>query len=84
MLGKGKAGATRLLSRSSVETMTMDHLTPEQKAVSSLAPGFFDGHGWGFGMAVVTRRDDLSDRPGELRLGRRPGHVMVRPTPART
>jgi CubicO group peptidase (beta-lactamase class C family) len=23
-------------------------------------PGYFDSHGWGFGMAVVTRRDEPS------------------------
>ena len=28
--------------------MTTDQLRPEQKAVSGLIPGFFDGHGWGF------------------------------------
>ena len=66
MLGKGRAGDTRILSRPSVETMTMDHLTPEQKAHSSLAPGFFDGHGWGFGMAVVTRRDEIWTVPGSF------------------
>jgi CubicO group peptidase (beta-lactamase class C family) len=34
--------------------------------VSSLPPlpGFFDTHGWGFGVSVVTRRDDLASVPG--------------------
>ena len=39
---------------------TSDHLTPAQKAVSGLVPGYFDGHGWGFGVAVVTRRQDVA------------------------
>ena len=60
MLNKGKHGGERILSRPSVETMTTDQLTPEQKAVSGLVPGFFDSRGWGFGVSVVTRRDDLS------------------------
>jgi CubicO group peptidase (beta-lactamase class C family) len=64
MLNKGKYGGARLLSRPSVETMTTDQLTPAQKAVSGLAPGFFDSHGWGFGLSVVTRRDDIAGTVG--------------------
>jgi CubicO group peptidase (beta-lactamase class C family) len=59
MLGGGRHGGARILSRPSVETMTADHLTPAQKAVSGLVPGYFDSHGWGFGLAVVTRREDI-------------------------
>jgi CubicO group peptidase (beta-lactamase class C family) len=59
LLDYGKYGRTRLLSRASVELMTTDQLTPEQKAISGLLPGTFDSIGWGFGMAVVTRRDDV-------------------------
>ncbi|HCF87797.1 MAG TPA: serine hydrolase, partial [Ktedonobacter sp.] len=64
MLNQGRHGSERILSRLSVETMTTDQLTPEQKAVSSLLPGFFDTHGWGFGVSVVTRRDDIASVPG--------------------
>ncbi len=64
MLSLGKHGSERLLSRLSVETMTTDQLTPDQKAVSGLVPGFFDSHGWGFGVSVVTRRDDIAAVPG--------------------
>ncbi len=64
MLSQGKHGSERLLSRLSVETMTTDQLTPEQKAVSGLVPGYFDSHGWGFGVSVVTRRDDIAAVPG--------------------
>ncbi|MCX4966421.1 beta-lactamase family protein [Streptomyces sp. NBC_00654] len=47
----------RILSRPSVALMTSDHLTPEQKAVSSFTPErFFKEYGWGFGMSVRTRR----------------------------
>jgi len=46
--------------------MTTDHLTPEQKAVSGLVPGYFDSHGWGFGVSVVTRREDLADSVGRF------------------
>jgi CubicO group peptidase (beta-lactamase class C family) len=64
MLNQGKHGNERILSRLSVELMTTDQLTPEQKAASSLISGFLDGHGWGFGVSVVTRRDDIAAVPG--------------------
>ncbi len=66
MLNQGKHGSERILSRLSVEAMTTDQLTPEQKAVSSLLPGFFETHGWGFGVSVVTRRDDIASVPGRF------------------
>ena len=42
--------------------MTTDQMSAEQKA----APGYFigPGRGWGFGMSIVLRRDDLSMVPG--------------------
>jgi CubicO group peptidase (beta-lactamase class C family) len=64
MLNQGRHGSERILSRLSVEAMTTDQLTPEQKAVSSLLPGFFDTYGWGFGVSMVTRRDDIASVPG--------------------
>jgi CubicO group peptidase (beta-lactamase class C family) len=60
MLNGGRLGSERILSRPSVELMTTDHITPAQKAVSGFFPGFWDNHGWGFGGAIVTRRDDLA------------------------
>ena len=64
LLALGKHGPERILSRLSVELMTTDQLTAEQKAVSGLFPGFFDSMGWGFGVSVVTRRDDIAAVPG--------------------
>jgi CubicO group peptidase (beta-lactamase class C family) len=64
MLNKGVYGRERILSRPSVEVMTTDHLTPEQKAANRL---FFGAtRGWGFGLAVTTGRDDLSSVPGRF------------------
>ncbi len=60
MLNHGRHGSERILSRPSVETMTTDHLTSAQKAISGLVPGDFDSYGWGFGVAVITRREDIS------------------------
>jgi CubicO group peptidase (beta-lactamase class C family) len=64
LLNKGRHGRERILSRPSVETMTTDQLSPAQKAGSALVDGYFDTHGWGFGMSMVTRRDDLSASVG--------------------
>jgi CubicO group peptidase (beta-lactamase class C family) len=46
--------------------MTTDHITPQQKAASDFFPGFWGNRGWGFGLSIVTRRDDLADVPGRL------------------
>ena len=66
MLNKGKLESERILSRLSVELMTTDQLTPEQKAASPFFPGFWDSRGWGFGLAIVTRRDDVAGVPGRF------------------
>jgi CubicO group peptidase (beta-lactamase class C family) len=64
MLERGKHGNQRILSRPSVELMTTDHITAEQKAVSGFFPDFWDSHGWGFGVSIVTRRTDIAATPG--------------------
>jgi CubicO group peptidase (beta-lactamase class C family) len=66
MLNGGKHGRQRILSRLSVELMTTDHLTPEQKAASSFFPGFWESRGWGFGLSIITRRDDVAGVPGRF------------------
>jgi CubicO group peptidase (beta-lactamase class C family) len=66
MLDGGKHGSERILSRLSVEAMTTDQLTLAQKAASDLTAGFFDSHGWGFGVAIVTRRDGVAAVPGQF------------------
>jgi CubicO group peptidase (beta-lactamase class C family) len=62
--GRGVSRGERILSRPSVEFMTSDQLTPEQKAASGLVPGFFRVHGWGFGVAVVTERTEVAKSVG--------------------
>jgi CubicO group peptidase (beta-lactamase class C family) len=64
MLDLGRHRQGRLLSRRSVEAMTSDQLTPEQKALSPFYPGFWDHRGWGFGVSVVTRPDGVAAFPG--------------------
>jgi CubicO group peptidase (beta-lactamase class C family) len=50
ILGKGEHRGERLLSHASVELMTTDHLTNEQRKASRLFLG--DRGGWGLGMLV--------------------------------
>lgn len=64
LLDYGKHGRERILSRPAVELMTTDHITAEQKAVSPFVPGFWDNTGWGFGVGIVTRRDELASSIG--------------------
>jgi len=64
MLSKGRHGAGRLLSRPSVELMTTDLLTEQQKAENAI---FFRGNsGWGLGFHVFTRRTTLASAPGRF------------------
>lgn len=64
LLDKGRHDGGRILSRASVEVMTVDHLTPEQKAGNEIF--FGSGGGWGFGVGVEGRREDLATRPGRF------------------
>jgi CubicO group peptidase (beta-lactamase class C family) len=66
MLNGGAYGRERILSRLSVELMTTDHLTPEQKAASPFFENFWESRGWGLGLSVVTRRDDIAGVPGRF------------------
>jgi CubicO group peptidase (beta-lactamase class C family) len=66
LLAGGAHQDRRLLSAESVREMTRDQLTPAQKAASASAffPGFFDTHGWGYGVSVSTAPDAVSATPG--------------------
>jgi CubicO group peptidase (beta-lactamase class C family) len=64
MLNQGRHGRERIVSRPSIQTMTTDQLTSEQKAASYFFPGFWDSRGWGFGVCIVTRRHELAAVPG--------------------
>jgi CubicO group peptidase (beta-lactamase class C family) len=66
MLNQGTYEGQRILSRPSVELMTTDHLTQEQKARSGFFAGQWDNRGWGFGVGVVTGRDNIWAVPGRF------------------
>ncbi len=64
MLNKGRHGREQILSRATVELMTSDQLTPEQRIGSEL---FFDTHSsWGLGVAVDIRRKEIFNTPGRF------------------
>ena len=66
LLNGGKHGSTQILRTETVREMTRDQLTPAQKAASAKAlfPGFFDTHGWGYGVGISTAPDAVSQVPG--------------------
>lgn len=66
MLNGGVHGGERILSRPTIQAMTTDQLTAEQKAISPFLDNAWDDHGWGFGLGVVTRRSEASAVPGRF------------------
>jgi len=66
LIGNGRLGKERILSRASVMLMTTDQLTPEQKSKPGFVKGFFDDQGWGFGLSVQTRRTNLAGTVGRF------------------
>jgi CubicO group peptidase (beta-lactamase class C family) len=64
LLDRGRAGKEQLLSRATVELMTMDHLTDEQRVGGEAILGRHAG--WGFGMAVDVRREQIFQNVGRF------------------
>ena len=63
LLGSGRLGGQRILSRPSVEVMTANQLTPAQQ---SAAQPYLGARGWGFGVAVLTHRNSTAGAPGQF------------------
>ena len=64
MLNKGRHRREQILSRATVDLMTSDQVTAEQRAGSEL---FFDGcSSWGLGMAVDIGRKEIFHSPGRF------------------
>jgi len=64
MLNKGVWGRERLLAQASVESMTSDQLTPDQRKGAEI---FFGSHSsWGFGMGVDIQPDKPWMVPGRF------------------
>ena len=60
LLGGGNYSGTQLLSRPSVELMTTDRLTAENKRHGGLGDDMWEASGWGFGVQVTTARTGLA------------------------
>jgi len=66
MLHHGTYKGKHILSRPSIQLMTRDHLTQEQKATSPFFENFWDSRGWGLGLGVTTRDTDLGEVAGRF------------------
>ena len=64
LLNKGVHKGNRILSEASIQAMTTDQITPEQKANSPFFPGFWDHYGWGFGVSILTTPDEAGSKRG--------------------
>lgn len=60
LLANGRAGGQRLLSRKTIELMTSDFLTPEQRRMPFMGTDMWTHHGFGLGVSIVER---LGGRP---------------------
>lgn len=70
-------GGAPILSRPSVETMTSDQLTPEQKAVSGFLPDDFDARGWGLRRRCRDAPRSPRGAGRAVRVGRRARHDLA-------
>jgi CubicO group peptidase (beta-lactamase class C family) len=61
VLNQGRHREQRLLPEKSVEMMTTNHLTRDEIALAGVLLG---GHGWGYGVGVVTEPEDEWPVPG--------------------
>jgi CubicO group peptidase (beta-lactamase class C family) len=61
MIGNGEHNGERILRAASVELMTTDHISREQREDAAL---FLGGSGWGYGMAVPAADGTASVLPG--------------------
>jgi CubicO group peptidase (beta-lactamase class C family) len=53
LLGRGRVGTTRLLSRRSVDLMRSNFLTRDQRRVSAFGHALWAGQGFGLGLSIV-------------------------------
>ena len=64
LLHRGTHAGARLLSRLSVEAMTTDQLTPDQRVGTE--PFLGERRSWGFGVSIVKQRDSIDAVPGRF------------------
>ncbi|WP_129776806.1 serine hydrolase domain-containing protein [Peristeroidobacter soli] len=64
MLNQGRLGREQILSRASVELMTSDQLTPQQREGAELF--FGTASSWGLGLGVCIHREEIYRKPGRF------------------
>ena len=64
LLHHGEVDGVRILSRKSVELMTIDQMPAEPERRFFIRDGFWRGSGFGFGLQVTTQRLDLGPSVG--------------------
>ena len=64
MLHEGEWNGVRLISRASFHALSTDQLRPQQKRGATYTPGYFETHGWGFGVGVTTAAGDPAEPAG--------------------
>jgi CubicO group peptidase (beta-lactamase class C family) len=67
ILGRGELGSVRLLSRPTIDRMTTDHLTAEERRMPFFAPDFWAAKGFGLGLSIA---DNLALQDGLGSVGR--------------
>ncbi len=68
ILGRGRSGDVRLLSRAAFELMTTDHLTAKERATPFLGLPFWTAVGFGLGLSIADNPagQDWLGSPGRL------------------
>ncbi len=68
ILGGGRSGDARLLSRAMFEQMTTDHLTPTERATPFMGIQFWSAMGFGLGLSIADNLagQDYLGSPGRL------------------
>ena len=66
LLNKGEVDGVRILSRKSVELMTIDHMPEEPHRRFFIRPDFWRGAGFGFGFEITTKRFNLGPSVGSF------------------
>ncbi len=64
LVNQSRHGRERILSRPTIELMTTDQVTSDQKAGMEIFLG--ESRGWGLGMSVVAGRDSIFAVPGRF------------------
>jgi CubicO group peptidase (beta-lactamase class C family) len=69
LLGRGKLGNERILSRKTVDLITANHLTEQQQYQAFVESGKWGERGFGFGVSVILKQNQVGPGPGAFTWG---------------